>query len=83
MGFDMTPDGCPPFAMPALQSVKEPEGALVSFETNSPSLGFVSSSLQPKWESSRTPLAAPLAEAAAHNRANLTHLHTIIHPKMY
>jgi hypothetical protein len=48
MGFDMTPGGCPPIAMPALQSVKEPEGAPVSFETNSPSLGFVSSSLQPK-----------------------------------
>jgi len=26
MGFDMTPDGCPSIAMPALQSVKEPEG---------------------------------------------------------
>jgi hypothetical protein len=48
MGFDMTPDGYPSIAMPALQSVKEPEGAPVSFETNSPSLGFVSSSLQPK-----------------------------------
>jgi hypothetical protein len=45
MGFDMTPDGCPPIAMSALQSVKEPEGAPISFETNSPSLGFVSSSL--------------------------------------
>jgi hypothetical protein len=45
MGFDMTPDGCPPIAMSALQSVKEPEGAPISFETRSPSLGFVSSSL--------------------------------------
>jgi hypothetical protein len=36
MGFHTTPDSCPSVAVLTLQSIKEPRGGRISFETHQP-----------------------------------------------